>query len=232
MSTLVNQASEPHINKPTVDWNAIDTVILDMDGTLLDLHYDNRVWNEIVPQAYAKAMNISVMRASNHLLEHMREIRGTIEFYSFEYWERFTGLDLVSLHRQAQQLIKLRPGVEHFLAWLQQSNRRSIVATNAHPHSLMVKAEIIDLHAQVDAMVSSDSYGAPKEDERFWHALKSEFDFAPERTLFVDDNEPVLNAAAAFGIGHNLTIATPDSQRPARHDLRYACFDDFADIMP
>lgn len=35
-------------------WDEIESVLLDMDGTLLDLNYDNRVWNELVPAAFAQ----------------------------------------------------------------------------------------------------------------------------------------------------------------------------------
>ncbi|MCP4043692.1 MAG: haloacid dehalogenase, partial [Gammaproteobacteria bacterium] len=34
---------------PVINWNSIHTVLLDMDGTLLDLHFDNQFWLEHVP---------------------------------------------------------------------------------------------------------------------------------------------------------------------------------------
>jgi 5'-nucleotidase len=34
-----------------LDWNNIDTVLLDMDGTLLDLAFDSQFWLQDVPQA-------------------------------------------------------------------------------------------------------------------------------------------------------------------------------------
>ena len=215
-----------------VDWGEIDTVILDMDGTLLDLHYDNKVWNEIVPRAYADAQQIAYEDAQQHLLTHMRAIYGTIEFYNIEYWNDYTGLDLVGLHRVAKHLVRLRPAAREFLLWLRESARHVVIATNAHPYSLMVKAEVIDLAAMVDVVISSHHIGAPKENQRFWHGLRDNVSFDPARSLFVDDNEPVLRAAEAYGIAHNLTISTPDSHRPARPDLRYACFDSFREIMP
>ncbi|HNG60363.1 MAG TPA: haloacid dehalogenase, partial [Cellvibrionaceae bacterium] len=36
-----------------IPWQAIDTLLLDMDGTLLDLHYDNYFWLEYLPRAFA-----------------------------------------------------------------------------------------------------------------------------------------------------------------------------------
>ncbi|KEP73664.1 nucleotidase, partial [Microbacterium sp. SUBG005] len=35
-----------HLN---IDWQAVDTVLLDMDGTLLDLAFDNYFWQKLVP---------------------------------------------------------------------------------------------------------------------------------------------------------------------------------------
>src|SRR5688572_6670841 len=35
---------------PMIDWNAVDTVLLDMDGTLLDLHFDNYFWLTHLPK--------------------------------------------------------------------------------------------------------------------------------------------------------------------------------------
>ena len=35
-------------------WPEIHTVLLDMDGTLLDLRFDNHFWRELVPERYAE----------------------------------------------------------------------------------------------------------------------------------------------------------------------------------
>ena len=35
-------------------WFEIDTVMFDMDGTLLDLHFDNFFWLKLVPEHFSK----------------------------------------------------------------------------------------------------------------------------------------------------------------------------------
>jgi putative hydrolase of the HAD superfamily len=220
------------MHEPNVDWSNVDTVFLDMDGTLLDLRYDNKVWNDLLPTAYSARHDMSIDTARKHLLSHMQDIRGSIEFYSFDYWAEFTRLDIVDLHRAATALVAYRPGAEAFLGWLNETQRRSIIATNAHRDSLMVKDEHSDICSRVHAVVSSHDYQAPKESRRFWQCLLDEQGFDAERTVFIDDTESVLHAAAEFGIRYNLGIRTPDSARPTRDDLSYPSFDHFAEICP
>ena len=31
-----------------IDWTQLDTILLDMDGTLLDLEFDNHFWGTVV----------------------------------------------------------------------------------------------------------------------------------------------------------------------------------------
>ena len=221
-----NQASIP------IAWDSIDCVFLDMDGTLLDLNYDNHVWNDLVPEAYARRLGISVAQAQATLLQHMREIHGTIDFYSFDYWIEYTGIDLVAAHESATHLLAYRPGAQAFLQWLRASRHCSVIATNAHPDSIKVKNRHTDICTTVDDVVSSQKYAAPKEADTYWHNLFREHPFAPERCLFIDDNEPVLDAARHSGIGHLLAVTTPDSSRPGRQDLSYPSFDHFAEICP
>ena len=233
MPNPTTAAAHVHVANPAndlLDWERIEDVVLDMDGTLIDLNYDNRVWNELVPQHYAAARGITVGAAREDLVGHMAEIRGSIEFYSFDYWDSYTGLDMESIHREATEMIQYRPGVPEFLAWVKATGRRSIIATNAHRTSLVVKSTMIDIAADVDAVVSSHDYGVPKEDQSFWEALAVATGMAPSRSVFIDDNEPVLDAARSADVAQLLCVDTPDSARPARVDLRYPSFDDFRDL--
>ena len=221
--------SEPRV---AVSWDDIDTVLLDMDGTLLDLNYDNHVWNQLVPEAFSRHRGIPIAQASSILLEHMQQIRGSIEFYRFEYWTEFTGIDLIAAHRLATELVAYRPGALEFLRWVRSTHRRCLIATNADFDSIRIKEEFADIGQEVDAVVSSHQFGAPKEHPRFWQALHAEHPFEPARTLFIDDNVPVLEAAALAGIGHLLAVSQPDSEVPARTDLPFEAFNHFAQICP
>jgi HAD superfamily hydrolase (TIGR01509 family) len=204
-----------------IDWAEIDTVLLDMDGTLLDLRFDNVLWNEHLPERYASARQIGVEDAREHLFAHMREKRTRLEFYCIDHWSRFTSLDIVALHRELDHLIQFRPHAQRFLAAARAAGKRLVLVTNAHRASLGIKDARTGLVAALHRAVSSHDLEAPKESQEFWSRLAKVESFAPARTLLVDDNADVLDAAGDFGIGHLRTVAQPDSARPARTGLRH-----------
>jgi putative hydrolase of the HAD superfamily len=199
-----------------IDWDRIDTVLLDMDGTLLDLRYDNTLWNQLLPERYGAQHAVSLVDARAHLFGYMERHQGTLVFYCLDHWAEFTGLDIVALHEELSHLICYRPSAERFLDWLKASGKRALLVTKAHRDSLRVKNLRVDVVARLDADVSCHDYGAPKESAGFWAALMDEHAFDPGRTLLIDDNASVLAAAADFGIRHLVTVTQPDSGRPAR----------------
>jgi len=214
-----------------IRWEAIDTVLLDMDGTLLDLAYDNTLWNHLLPERYGAARSLPVAHAREQLFDQMAARRGQLEFYCLDFWARYTGLDIVALHHELAHLIAYRPHARAFLTHLAAGTQHVVLVTNAHRDSLAVKDRHSGLTGQLDAVVSCHDYQAPKESRDFWEALNAEHAFDPARTLLIDDNAAVLDAAADYGVAHLLTVAQPDSQRPPRSGLRHRAVTDFRDLM-
>jgi len=78
--------------------------------------------------------------------------------------------------------------------------KRLVLPTNSHPVALAVKHGQTGVLDHLDAAVSSQEFGAPKEDPRFWRAAQERFGFDPARSLFADDNSKMLEAARNAGI--------------------------------
>jgi 5'-nucleotidase len=216
---------------PAVDWSAIDTVLLDMDGTLLDLRFDNWFWQELIPRHYAAANGLALEETQGLLGPKFVEVKGTLQWYCIEYWSRELGLDIGRIKREAQEQVRFLPGAEQFLSRLKASGKRVALVTNAHPATLAIKNERVALTRYFDACYSTHPFAAPKEDAAFWPRLAAEERFQPQRTLFVDDSLAVLKAARDFGIGWLRAVRCPDSGQPPQATGDYVAVDGVADLM-
>jgi len=214
------------------DWTAIDHVLLDMDGTILDLAFDNYFWMELVPQRYAQARGLSVEDALAELAPQFRAIEHTLPWYCTDHWSRVTGLNLRQLKEEVRERVAFIGGSLAFLRAIKASGRPLWLVTNAHRDSWEVKLDQVGLRPMFDAIVSSHDYGAPKEDPRFWAALQDQHPFARERALFADDSLPVLRAARDYGVGHIVAMRRPDSTRPPREISEFDAADGLGFLLP
>lgn len=213
-----------------IDWTCIDTVILDMDGTVLDLHFDNRFWLHHLPAEYARHHGLPEEAGLQELLARFAAHEGSLNWYCVDFWSAEVGFDVAALKQDLRHLIRERADAFDFLHAVRASGRQLLLATNAHRASLELKLAETAFGEHFDAIVSAHDYGYPKEDQRFWRQLQAAHPFRPERALFVDDSESVLASAQRFGIGHLITVSTPDSARPARSGLRFPAIDRFAEL--
>ncbi len=212
-------------------WDQIDTVLLDMDGTLLDLRFDNWFWQEYLPTVYAAAHDLEPEAALAALMPRFAAARGRLDWYCIDYWSRELGLDIPAIKRGVREQVAWIPGAEAFLARLRVLGKRRVLVTNAHPETLAIKDEHVDLIGHLDAVYSTHPFGAPKEDPAFWPRLAAETPFDPARTLFVDDSLPVLAAAHGYGIAWLRAIRRPDSGRPARDTAGFVGVDSVAELL-
>ncbi|HEX5843880.1 MAG TPA: GMP/IMP nucleotidase [Pseudomonas sp.] len=216
---------------PALPWNAIDTVLLDMDGTLLDLHFDNHFWLQHLPQRYAELHGVSRELAEAELLPLFRQHAGTLNWYCTDFWSRELNLSIRELKREVAHLIALRADADTFLAAIRAAGKQVLLITNAHRDSLSLKLERIELAPFFDRLISSHDYGFPKEDQQFWHALQQDCAFDPARSLFIDDSLPILRSARTFGVGHLLAVRQPDSQAGPKDSEEFTAVEDYRELL-
>lgn len=216
----------------TVPWRDIDTVLLDMDGTLLDLRFDNYFWSELVPSRYAEARAMPLAAARDVLVPMFAAWQGTLNWYCTDFWSRELELDIARLKHEIREQVRFLEGAERFLDTVRAWGKRLVLVTNAHRDSLEVKCGRTDLTGYFERLVSSHDYGSPKEHSDFWIALHGEVGFDPRRTLFVDDSLAVLRAARAQGIAHLITITQPDSTLRPRVVEEFPAVRRVLDLLP
>ncbi len=214
-----------------LNWNHIDTVLLDMDGTLLDLHFDNYFWLSHLPQRYAQIHKMDLDSASRHLQERISAHEGTLAWYCLDFWSRELGVDIRELKEEIKHKIQVRPFAHDFLQRLRDAGKKTLLITNAHPLSLELKLEVTAIDRLLDIVISSHQFQSPKEEQQFWQQLVKQEQFDPARALFIDDSPRILQSARDFGIGQVVGIHQPDSQSPRTIDS-FPAIHHFDEIMP
>lgn len=213
-------------------WNTIETVLLDMDGTLLDLHFDNYFWLQHVPLCYAEKHNLSADEAQQQLMSRYTAVRGSLDWYCVEFWTRELSLDIKQLKHDIADKISIRPDVIAFLSWLNKNNKRVVLVTNAHPVSLDLKMQKTRLHVHFDNIINAHEMGLAKENEGFWERLQGAERFNKQATILIDDNLEVLECACDYGIKHCFGIGQPDSQGDTISSQRFTTLNSFKEILP
>jgi HAD superfamily hydrolase (TIGR01509 family) len=197
-------------------WDQIDTVLLDMDGTLLDLRFDNYFWLEVLPLHYAQRHDLSLEAARARLTPLFVAKQGTLDCYCIDFWTRELSLDIAQLKREVREHVRFLPGAERFLQTLHARGLDPVLVTNSHRGVLEIKTGQTGVARYFRRIVSSHDLGVPKEHAEFWTKLQAQLAYDPARCLFVDDSVTVLNAARAHGIGQIFAISRPDSTQHAR----------------
>jgi len=214
------------------DWNNINTVLLDMDGTLLDLHFDSHFWQEYVPQHYAFTRGLDIPTAKRLLAPRFKKHEGSLNWYCLDFWSLELDLDIIELKKDVAHLITIKPGALEFLHRLRRLGKHCVLVTNAHQHSLALKLEHTRLDTHLDELISAHQLGLPKEDPCFWAELQKTTPYTPHQTLLVDDNLQALHSARQFGIKYLLAACHPDSRREKHHTDEFPYFHAFDEIMP
>ncbi|MGD0960640.1 MAG: GMP/IMP nucleotidase [Methylomonas sp.] len=213
-------------------WRQIETVMLDMDGTLLDLNFDNHFWHEFVPLRYAELHNMTLEEAKLELMPRFKAMEGRLEWYCLDYWSAELRLNIAGLKLELAGLIAVHPHATDFLDAVRASGKRLLLVTNAHRDSLNLKMEKTCLREFFDEIVCSHDYGLAKEQQGFWQTLQNRHVFDKRQTLLVDDSLAVLRSAASFGIAHLVSINKPDSRSPQKNITEFASIMDFRALLP
>lgn len=221
------------MNAPrNLPWADLDTVLLDMDGTLLDLHYDNHFWQVYVPEKFAERHGLPKDEAHAECFRRYDAKAGTLDWYCVDYWTQQLELDIAQLKEELSHLIAVHPDVTEFLSALKASGKRVVMVTNAHRKSLKLKMERTGLAVHFDAMHVSHEYGIAKEDPAFWAALRRGEPYDPARSLLVDDSLPVLRSAREYGISHLCAVYRPDTRLAEKDVGEFNAIRSFSEIMP
>ncbi len=212
-------------------WQEITWVLLDMDGTLLDKHFDDYFWETLVPEEYALRRGLALADARDLVFARYKSQEGTLNWTDIDFWSRELDLDIPALKEGIRHLIEVHPDTEDFLKFLRKRDKKVALVTNAHYKTLSLKMNHVGLLDYFDEVVSSFDLGTPKEELRFWEILQERLGFNPAHVLLVDDNAEALAAARSFGVKYPYFKAKSSSRQEAEAHPDFPSIDSFYELM-
>ncbi|HET7058600.1 MAG TPA: HAD family hydrolase [Nitrospiraceae bacterium] len=210
------------------DWNQVDDVLLDMDGTLLDRHFDNFFFEEELPRRYAAKHGLAAVEAREKLFALYRTVEGELDWTNLHYWTKTLDIDVIEMTKEFDYMIGFLPHAEEFLRHLNAKGKRVHLVTNAHTAGVAIKVKKTGLDHHVHRIVDAFEVGYLKMRAEYWPICQRLIGFEPKRTLYLDDDESCLNAAHAYGIGHIYHSAKSSSQLPPQRSARYRSIESLA----
>jgi 5'-nucleotidase len=217
--------------QPTFSWSQIDTVLLDMDGTLLDKYFDDHFWEEYVPKIFAKTNGLSDKDARKILLQRYQQVENTLQWCDLDYWSEQLDLDIPELKYKVNHLIKVHPYVIDFLDYVRSIKKNIYLVTNAHSKTLNIKMKKTELGSHFDRIVCAEEIGYAKEQPEFWNKLEAHLGYDKDRTLLADDTEKVLHSARKYGMGFLIFVARPSSRSPVKFSPEYPSITYFNELI-
>jgi putative hydrolase of the HAD superfamily len=215
-----------------IDWNNIDTVLLDMDGTILDRHFDDHFWLEHVPVRWSQSNKTTLEYAKEHLYSLFRSQENTLNWTDLDYWSDRLQLNIPVLKLEIEHLIAVHPYVIDFLQFLKQSDKTVWLVTNAHSKTLDLKMKTTKIGPYFDGIISAHQVGLPKEDGHFWKELQNFISYDPKRTLLGEDSETNLTTAENYAIQYLIYISRYSSKIKPKPSERFPTIDYFNKLIP
>ncbi|VXA58068.1 Haloacid dehalogenase [Acinetobacter proteolyticus] len=207
--------------------------MFDMDGTLLDLAFDDFIWNHCLPERHAQVHQYTLEQSQQTLFQFYQQHKHTLSWYSSAHWTAKVGVDVLQLQYEHREKIRARAGCHQLLQQLNAQGYRCWLLTNADLAGLQLKLENVELSPYFELMISSEELGHAKEEVAFWQKLQQRHPFAPAQAVFIDDTVAVLKGAEDFGIQQLFSILQPSSSKAARAatELPYPALDHLTELF-
>ncbi|MBL7048769.1 MAG: HAD-IA family hydrolase [Nitrospira sp.] len=214
-----------------IPMDKIEYVLLDMDGTLLDLYFDDYFWGHLVPEKYAEKHEITFGAAKEYLYSTYKSHEKTLNWCDIDFWSRELKLDIPALKEQIRHLIEVHPNVIDFLKLMRKRKKKIYILTNAHYKTVKIKFRKTQIGEYFDEVLCSFNVGHPKEDLQFWEKAQKKLGFGKANSVFIDDTEDVLKTAREYGMKYLLFKSRASSKLKPKETTEFLTINNFSELM-
>ncbi len=184
----------------------IKNYLIDLDGVILDIKYDNFFWQKHIPKVYSNVHNLSYDDAKVITRQLFNFKRKTKDWYDIDYWSNMLSIDIKKEKEENIQLVSLINGSKGFLEELKRKGKSVYLITNAHRKTLKIKLKKYPIEGYFKEIICSHELGCIKEEIRFWHILKNKLGIEFKDTVLIEDTIENLQAASSAGLSNLIYI--------------------------
>ena len=204
-------------------------ISFDLDGTLVDIEFGNKVWNEGIGGKFAETYGVDRDLGEEWVRNAYAAIGDrNLLWYDIDYWLRRFNLPVsaAELLDTYAASIRLLPHVHDVLDAL-AGKYELIIASNAARLFVEKELEQTGIASYFRRTVSATSdYGIVKKDVAFYQRLCSELEVSPEEMVHVGDH-PIFDLEVPLQFGIDAFFVASQRPEPAGadngrvlHDLR------------
>jgi putative hydrolase of the HAD superfamily len=204
-------------------------ISFDLDGTLVDIEFGNKVWNEGIGGKFAETYGVDRDLGEEWVRNAYAAIGDrNLLWYDIDYWLRRFNLPVsaAELLDTYAASIRLLPHVHDVLDTL-AGKYELIIASNAARLFVEKELEQTGIASYFRRTVSATSdYGIVKKDVAFYRRLCSELEVSPEEVVHVGDH-PLFDLEVPLQFGIDAFFVASQRPEPAGvdngrvlHDLR------------
>ena len=211
-----------------VKLNSTTAILSDLDGVILDQHYDRKFWQSWLPEHVANQTNQSIEKIQIEIQLKIDGQKGTLNWYDLNYWDDLLDVDCMEIIKEQEEKPSFLEGSLEALQELSTLKNPKHILTNGDPRLQEYKAEARNFLQFFDSIFYSMHAGYPKEKKEFWTLARHNLNLDFEDSIFIDDDFKVVTIAVKAGVKRVIWI-TPGKNRILQNGIE--TFSSLADLV-
>lgn len=213
---MVNETSKRDEISKTSRIKDAKIISFDLDGTLVDMNFDDIIWQKEIPSSFAKKNNVSFEEARKIVFSEYYKalfIEKTRRWTDVEFWfERFDLGSVEDMLREAEKHVIIYEDTLEILKYLKEKYKL-IIISNAHLKFIDVKLRREGLRDYFDKIISAPEELGMNKNKSIFLTVADLLGVKPSEMVHVGDSiQSDFDAATIAGLNAILIDRSGDHE--------------------